>query len=112
LSFVFSPSGQNYIHSERDEYNNHHYSINSQTPILTRKINENNILSNNQNQKTNNSLSSSSKVKWMDAVRTVTQITQVRKQKQMSIRNMCIHEETIFIALELYDIHYTTFFSY
>jgi hypothetical protein len=51
----------------------------------------------------------------MGAVRTVTQLNQVRKKikkKQMLIRNMCIHEENIFITLDLYDIHYTTFFSY
>jgi hypothetical protein len=82
LFYIFSPSGPNYIHSERDEYNNHHYSISSQNPILSRKINEDNILLNDE--ETNSSLSSS-KVKWIDAVRTVTQLNQVRKKK----RNKC-----------------------
>ncbi|CAF3079559.1 unnamed protein product, partial [Rotaria sp. Silwood2] len=69
------PTGHNYVHSERDEYNNHHYSISSKSPIVSRKTNEENILLNDDNEQPNIPLSSS-KVKWFDAVRTVTQLNQ------------------------------------
>jgi hypothetical protein len=94
---IFSPSGHNSIHSDIDEYNNNHYLINSQNAILSIKSNEDNILLNNENEETNNPLlSSSSRIKWIDAVRTVTQLNQVRRKKrkrQMLIRNMRIQQE-------------------
>jgi hypothetical protein len=79
ILFVFSPNNQNYIHGETNEYNSHHYSLSSQNPILSRKTNENNILLNHENEHSNNPLSSS-KVKWMGAVRTVKQLNQVRNK--------------------------------
>ena len=76
-----SPNSPNAIRSERD-YHNHHYSISRKTPILTRQINaEDNSLANDHEQ-TDLSVSSSSKVKWIDAVRTVTQLNQVRTLKR------------------------------
>ncbi|CAF1385122.1 unnamed protein product [Adineta steineri] len=71
----------NNIHDERNEYNNHHYSLSSKNPILSRNLNENNRLLNNENENEHsNILLSSSKVKWIDAVRTVTQLNQVRNK--------------------------------
>ncbi|CAF3776110.1 unnamed protein product [Rotaria magnacalcarata] len=71
----FLPTGHNYIHSEKDEYNNHHYSISSKNSMLSKTTNQENILSNNENEQVTIPLSSS-KVKWIDAVRTVTQLNQ------------------------------------
>lgn len=85
----FSPKNQNYVHSENDEYptDNHHYSISSRSPVLLRKINQEPLSSNNDNDHTNIPLSSS-KVKWIGAVRTVTQLNQVRhirKKKETNV---------------------------
>jgi hypothetical protein len=103
----FSPNNQNYIHDERNEYNNsHHYSLSSKSPILSRNINEKNILLNYENEDSNNPLLSSSKVKWMGAVRTVAQLSQVRKKKQqILIRNIRIRGENIFLTPNVYDLH-------
>ncbi|UJR24813.1 hypothetical protein I4U23_006188 [Adineta vaga] len=73
----YLPNNQTYIHGESDEYNTHHYSLNSnQTPIISRK----NRLLNHETEHTNLSLSSS-KVKWIDAVRTVTQLNQYSQER-------------------------------
>jgi hypothetical protein len=83
LFSIFSPTGPNHLHSEIDQYNNHHYSISSKIPLLARKTNEENLITNNENEQANVSVSpsSSSKVKWMGAVRTVTQLNQVREKE-------------------------------
>ena len=82
--FLFSsPNNQNYIHDENNEYNTHHYSLSSQTPISSRKIIEKNLLFNHETNHSNVS-QSSSKVKWIGAVRTVTQLNQVRQSTHMS----------------------------
>ena len=75
-----SPNNQNYIHDENNEYNTHHYSLSSQTPISSRKLIERNLLFNHET----NVSQSSSKVKWIGAVRTVTQLNQVRQVTNMS----------------------------
>ncbi len=86
IFLIFSPSGHNSIHSVRDEYNNPDYSISSENAILSIKSNEDNILLNNENEETNNPLLlSSSRVKWIDAVRTVTQLNQVRKKNERNV---------------------------
>ncbi|CAF1114499.1 unnamed protein product [Rotaria sordida] len=55
------------------EPNNHHYTISSQSPPLSKQ--DNNSL-NNSNDKNSTSLSAS-KIKWFDAVRTVKQLNQI-----------------------------------
>ncbi|CAF1258018.1 unnamed protein product [Adineta ricciae] len=79
----YLPNNQNYIHDENNQYNNHHYSLSSQTPISSRKFIEKNLLFNHETNHSNVS-QSSSKVKWIGAVRTVTQLNQVRQSTNMS----------------------------
>ncbi len=69
--FIFSPNGnQNFVHPERNDFDNHHhYSISSQNPLPLKQDETNEI---------NNTPLSASKVKWFDAVRTVKQLNQVR----------------------------------
>ena len=83
MFFSPNPSGPNSIHCERDEYhsnNNDHYSISSKSAASSRQSTETPIPLNNETQRKHLSLSPSSKVKWIDAVRTVTQLNQVRKK--------------------------------
>lgn len=74
MSFVFSPSGNHhFVHPERDD---HHYSISSQHPMLSRRE-----LSTPSNDYPTATISAS-KVKWIDAVKTVKQMNQVRRNNK------------------------------
>jgi hypothetical protein len=68
----FRPSGNHhphFVHPEKDEFSNHHYSISSQHSSSSRP----DIPS-----ERNSTSISASKIKWFDAVRTVKQLNQVR----------------------------------
>ena len=70
----FSPSGgQHFVHPERDEFSNHHYSISSQNPVLVKQE----TTSSDTPTERNSTSVSASKVKWFEAVRTVKQLNQV-----------------------------------
>ncbi|CAF3579243.1 unnamed protein product [Rotaria sp. Silwood1] len=84
----FLPNSHNYVHSERDEYNNHHYSISSKSPIISKISNEEKLLSNDDDNKRPHIPLSSSKAKWIDAVRTVTQLNQVRQKQKKKESNV------------------------
>jgi hypothetical protein len=65
----FRPSGNHhFVHPEKDEFSNHHYSISSQHSSASRP--------DGQSERPSISISAS-KVKWFDAVRTVKQLNQV-----------------------------------
>lgn len=75
VCLFFSPSGNHHlVHSEEDQLSNHHYTISSQNTVLS----QNDISSLNDTNDKNNISVSASKIKWIDAVRTVKQINQVR----------------------------------
>jgi hypothetical protein len=73
---LFSPSGSNhhFIHPERDEFNNRHYSISSQNHPSSK---QDDYSSNDPDDRPNLPVSSS-KAKWFDAVKTVNKLKQVR----------------------------------